>query len=136
MATHHLFGVQKLVNCAQQLEGTEWLDEIMLNSQRLPLGLILRASPCGQHDDGNVSSTRIGAENPRDAKPVAFGQRNVKKNQIWWLGQGGLHCDLTIAGNDNVEISRSERYRHESLNRRLIIDQQDPLPHRSLPPHF
>ena len=110
----------------------ERLDEVVVGAGAQAADLLLDLALGGEHDDRDVAGAALlGPDLGRDLVAVELGQHDVEQDQVGRLGAPQAESLRAIGRDDDVVALLLERVLQESLDVRVVIDDEDLGRHQS-----
>src|SRR4051812_3965919 len=123
---------EKALDAGQQLSRVERLDEVVVGAGTQAADLLLHLLLGGQHDDRHVARVAfLGPDLRGDLVAVELRQHDVEKDQIRRLRAPEPESLGTIRRHDHVVTLLLERVLQESLDVRVVVDDEDLGCHQS-----
>ena len=123
---------QQALDPGQQLGRVERLDEVVVGAGPQPADLLLDLALGGEHDDRDVGGAALlAADLGRDLVAVELGQHDVEQDEVGRLGAPQAEPFRAVAGDDDVVALLLERVLQESLDVRVVVDDEDLGRHQS-----
>ena len=99
----------------------EWLHDVVAHAHFCDLEHILFAGLGGEHDDRDVFQRGSRLEFRKAFDSIHDGHRDIKQDDIGLLALGGLETLGAIAGEDHLNIVRSEGFVDEGVDHSAVI---------------
>jgi hypothetical protein len=96
IAKHFMDGINHVFNADLGLH------EIAVRTKVLATSALVIARKGGHHDNFNLSSFWLGAQNIKHVKAGDFRHHDIRNNKIWFFLNGECESLLTIAGGNNI----------------------------------
>ena len=110
----------------------ERLDEVVVGAGAQAADLLLHLALGGEHDDRDVGRAALLAPDlGRDLVAIELGQHDVEEDQVGRLGAPQPEALRPIARDDDVVALLLQRVLQESLDIRVVIDDEDLGRHQS-----
>ena len=123
---------QQALDPGEQLRRVEWLDQIIVGAGPQTPDLLLHFPLCREHDDRHVrGATLLAADLGRHLVAVQLGQHDVQEDQVRRLCAPQPEAFGSVRGDDDVVPLLLEGVLQQSLDIRVVIDDEDLGRHQS-----
>ena len=110
----------------------EGLDQVVVGAGAQSADLLLDLALGGEHDDGNVGGAPLLCPDlGRDLVAVELGEHDVEEDQVGRLGSPQAESFRAVGRDDDVVALLLQRVLQETLDVRVVIDDEDLGRHQS-----
>ena len=114
----------------------ERLDQVVVGAGAQAADLLLDLALGGEHDDRDVAGgALLGPDLGRDLVAVELGQHDVEQDQVGRLGAPQAEPLRAVGRDDDVVALLLEGVLQESLDVRVVVDDEDLGRHQSSTEH-